>query len=494
MKVKLKQLVKGIPSLEIKGSKDVEISGLSSNSKLVAPGFLFFAKKGHKFHGNSFIPEARLAGAAAVATDLFDPFLKDVVQIIYPDIVALESLLAERFYSYPSKDLLCVGITGTNGKTTSSYLVKYLFDGKGVSTGLIGTIEWIIKDTVFPSSFTTPDSITNQKLLYEMSAVGCQGVVMEVSSHALDQKRVEGIDFDLAIFTNLTEDHLDYHLNMEEYGKAKAKLFTSLGKSPGKKKSYPKMAIINQDSPWAKKMIQGLSVPCITYGISEKADVRAEEIALSPQGSTCQIVYKGNRFPFTTSLIGKFNIYNCLGAICSAVALGWDISEALQILSSFKSVAGRLEKVENTRAKNIFVDYAHTEDALRNVLSTLREITQGKLFCVFGCGGNRDQQKRPKMGAAVESLADKIFVTSDNPRGEDPNVIISEILLGFKDPGKALVEVDRRTAIERAISEMEAGDVLLIAGKGHENYQIFSHRTIHFDDRIVAKEYCQMLV
>ncbi len=489
MKVKLKQLIKGIPSLEIKGSKDIEVSGLCNNSKLAAPGFLFFAKKGTKQHGNSYISEVKAAGAVAVATDLFDPFLEDVVQIIHPDIIALEALIAERFYGYPSRKLFAVGITGTNGKTTSAYLIKHLLDSMEMSTGLIGTIEWIIKDSVFPSSLTTPDTITNQKLLHEMNSASCQCVVMEVSSHALDQKRVAGIDFDVALFTNLTEDHLDYHHTMEEYGKAKAKLFSSLGKSKAYKKPYPKIAVINQDSPWSKEMIKDLSVPLITYGLTEKADVRAEEIRLSPEGSECIISFQGSRIPFKTSLIGKFNIYNCLGVAAMAMGMGWDLSHVLSLLSSFKAVPGRLERVENASEKNIFVDYAHTEDALKNVLETLKEISKGRILCVFGCGGNRDRQKRPKMGAVAEALSDVVFITSDNPRGETPETIIQEILSGIKDTRKVCVEVDRRKAIEKAASQLKKDDILLIAGKGHENYQIFSHHTIHFDDRIVAKEY-----
>ena len=493
--MKLKQLIKGIPSLDIKGShKDVEITGLCNNSKLAAPGFLFFAKKGTKQHGNGFISEVKAAGAVAVATDLFDPFLEGMIQLIHPDIVFLEAILAERFYEYPSRKLFSVGITGTNGKTTSAYLIKHLLDSMGVSTGLIGTIEWIIKDNVFPSSLTTPDTITNQKLLHEMVTAGCQGVVMEVSSHALDQKRVAGIDFDVALFTNLTQDHLDYHLTMEEYGKAKAKLFSSLGKKTDFKKPYPKIAVVNQDDPWAKEMVKDLSVPLITYGLSEKADVRAEEIKLLPTSSECFICFKNKRIFFKSPLIGKFNIYNVLGVAAMAAGMGWDLENTLSILASFKAVPGRLERVENEEGRNIFVDYAHTEDALKNVLETLKEISSARVLCVFGCGGNRDKQKRPKMGSTAEQLADAVFITSDNPRGEDPGTILQEILSGVQNKEKVFVEIDRRKAIEQAISQMQKDDILLIAGKGHENYQVFSHHTIHFDDRIIAKGYGQCSV
>jgi UDP-N-acetylmuramoyl-L-alanyl-D-glutamate--2,6-diaminopimelate ligase len=489
--MKLKQLLKAIPSVEIKGSKEIEILGLCNNSQFAAPGDLFFAKKGSKLSGNQFIQDAVSAGSVAVATDLFDPFLTRVVQIIHPDIAALEALITERFYGYPSHQLLCIGITGTNGKTTCSYLIKHFLDASGKDAGLIGTIEWVIKDKILPSTLTTPDAITNQKLLHEMTISGCHSVVMEVSSHSLVQKRVGGIDFDIAIFTNLTQDHLDYHETMEEYAAAKSLLFSSLGSSEKSQKPYPKLAVVNLDSPWLPSLTASLTAPCLTYGIDRKADVRAEEIQLSPQGSSCQICYQDLRLPFHTSLIGKFNIYNCLAAIATGIGLHFELPYILDVLSSFKTVPGRLERIENEQGKNIFVDYAHTEDALKNVLEALREITVGRILCVFGCGGNRDRQKRPRMGAIVEQLSDALWVTSDNPRGETAESIIEDVLGGIQDVKKVCVEVDRRKAIEKAIVQMQSDDVLLIAGKGHENYQVFSHHTIHFDDRIVAKEYCR---
>ena len=489
--MKLKKLLQGIPSAQVRGSKEIEIMGLCNNSKRAAPGYLFFAKKGQRQDGSNFIVEASLAGVSAIATDLFDPFLKNVVQIIHPDIAALEVCLAEKFYDSPSKKLLAVGITGTNGKTTCSYLIKHLLDSLNRPMGLIGTIEWIIKDNVLPSAQTTPDALTNQKLFYEMVEAGCSGVVMEVSSHGLDQGRVCGVDFDLAVFTNLTQDHLDYHQTMESYAKAKATLFSSLKSSSGKDKNYPKKAIINKDSPYASKMMEGVTVSILTYGLLEGADLRAEEIAFSPSGTECFIRYQDERIFFKSTLIGKFNVYNSLAAIAVGISLGFDLAKIVDVLSSFVSVSGRLERVVNQSKKNIFVDYAHTEDALKNVLETLREVSLGRIFCVFGCGGNRDRTKRPKMGLVAEALADEVIVTSDNPRGEVPELIIEEILSEIKDSKKVTVEVDRRLAIASAIKRLKLGDVLLIAGKGHENYQVFGQNTIHFDDRIVAKEYAK---
>lgn len=489
--MKLKKLLQNIPSLTVKGFKDIEITGLCNNSKQAAPGYLFFAKKGLIHNGNQYIMDAISSGAVALATDLYNPFLENVVQIIHPNIPLLESLLAEKFYDAPSKKLLTIGITGTNGKTTTSYLIKHLLDHLEMPSGLIGTIEWIIKNNIFPSTQTTPDILTNQKLLHEMVLAGCKSAIMEVSSHGLDQGRVQTINFDIAIFTNLTPDHLDYHKTMESYAQAKAKLFSSLNPEKIKEKNYPKKGIINIDSPFAETMVQNIKVPIITYGLSLKADVRAEEIELSVSGSSCIICYKEYRLPFHTSLIGKFNLYNCLAAISTGLSLGYNLLEILTILSSFTTVPGRMERVENRNGKHIFVDYAHTEDALSNVLHTLREVTKGKIICVFGCGGNRDRFKRPKMGAIAEKLSDELIITSDNPRNEPPELVIQEILAGIQNQINVRVEPDRKKAIGLAISELDRQDVLLIAGKGHENYQVFANYTIHFDDRIVAKEYCQ---
>jgi UDP-N-acetylmuramoyl-L-alanyl-D-glutamate--2,6-diaminopimelate ligase len=480
----IKKLVAGIPGIEIKGSPTIKITGLCNNSKSVAPGNLFFAKKGLTSKGGDFMKEAAQNGAVAIATDLFDPFLKGPTQIIYPDIAELEVILSDRFYGKPFEKLLSVGITGTNGKTTTSYLVKYLLDSLGKETGLIGTIEWIVKNSVFPSKQTTPDLLMNQKLWHEMVGSGCKAVVMEVSSHGLDQGRVRGVHFNRAIFTNLTQDHLDYHETMERYGEAKKQLFTSLDSS-----GY---AILNKDSPWSEFMREGILAPSLTYGFSSEADVRAEELVLSSKGSSCVISYKNEKLPFLSKLVGKFNVYNLLSVIALGVSLDYPLSQILSVLSSFTAVDGRLEKVETVSGKNIFVDYAHTEDALKNTLLTLREVSEeGRIFCVFGCGGNRDRSKRPKMGAVAEALADKVFITSDNPRSEVPEEIIEEILEGITNREKICVEIDRRKAIALACAMLTPSDVLLIAGKGHERVQIFSDHIVHFDDRIVAKEYSE---
>lgn len=478
-RVKLKKLLKNIPIEAVKGSKDVEITGLTSHSKRVAPGNLFVAKKGLTCDGAKFIPEAVAAGAVAILTDLYDPFFPDVVQIIQPDVAAIEAVIAKEYYGYPDNALFLVGITGTNGKTTTSYLVHHLFEKLGAKSGLIGTIKCLAGENVYPSSGATPDILQNFKFFHEMIAAGCQACVMEVSSHGLDQGRVRSVDFDVAVFTNLTQDHLDYHLTMDAYANAKAQFFSSLKKE--------KTAVVNADSPYCSQMISACPAKILTYGIEVKADLRASMIHLSPSGMEFEIEYQNQRYPFHSALIGRFNVYNLLAAIGVGIAKGYRLEEILPILSSFFKVPGRVERVKNAKGLNVFVDYAHTDDALTNVLNTLQEIKHtGRLITVFGCGGDRDQGKRPKMGAAAEQLSDLVIITSDNPRSENPEEIIRNILSGIKNPGKAMVVIDRKEAIHRAIQMARPEDIVLIAGKGHETYQIFSHHTIDFDDRVIA--------
>lgn len=481
--MKLRKLLKDIPVDAVKGSKEVEITGICANSKTVSPGNLFIAKRGLTTSGAQYIADAAAAGAVAVLTDIYDPFLNDVVQIIHPDVASIESLIASEYYRHPSKEMAVIGITGTNGKTTTAYLVKHLMDGAGKPCGLIGTIEWIVGKNVLPSTHTTPDATTNQKLLHEMAAGGCREAVMEVSSHALDQGRVRGIDFDIALLTNLTREHLDYHKTMEDYAAAKALLFSSLDVS--------KCAIINVDSDWAKKLIQDCRAKVLSYGIENNADVRATEISFSAEGTRFRVHFKGEWFVFSTKLIGRFNVYNCLGAIAVGIAQNIPVPQIVSLLGSFSAVPGRLEKVPNSRGLNIFVDYAHTDAGLQNVLETLMEIKKGRLITVFGCGGNRDQSKRPQMARASERLSDFTIVTTDNPRNEDPESIIKHIVSGFQGPKNYSVEVDRQAAIEKAIKMASSDDIVLIAGKGHETTQIFAHQTIPFDDRAVASDICE---
>lgn len=480
--MKLKSLLKGIPVKLVKGSKEVEITGICSNSKCVAPGNLFIAKRGQQEDGNQFLAEAVSAGAAAILTDMYNPFVGRSAQLIHPHPASIEGLIAAQFYHYPSDDLYLVGITGTNGKTTCAYLVRHLLEASGISCGLIGTIEYIIGSHRYRATHTTPDALTNQRLMKEMLLSGCKAAVMEVSSHGLSQKRVAQIDYDAAIFTNLSPEHLDYHLTMEEYAKAKAELFTSL--KPGRKKRRKKAAIVNADCPWSKRMLQACTAPVMTYGIDNEADVRASEIKLERDQSSFLVTYKGQTFPFKWRLIGRFNISNCLAVIALGLSRGMLLADIAPIIATFQPADGRLEWVPNPEGLSIFIDYAHTDDALQKVLECLNEIKQGKIITVFGCGGNRDKGKRARMAKVSESLSDFTIVTSDNPRDENPMEICLEIIQGFRGKESYLLEVDRREAIRKALTLVKPDDILLIAGKGHERYQIFSHKTIEFDDRI----------
>lgn len=490
--MKLRKLLKDIPVQIVKGTKEVEITGICSNSKLVSPGNLFVAKKGFTHDGAQFIADAVAAGAAAVLTDIYDPFLEDAVQVIHPDVVAIEAKIAAEYYRHPSQDLLIVGITGTNGKTTCSYLIKHLMDGIGKQCGLMGSIERIIGKNYVPAPQNTPDAITNQKLLHEMGLNECKAAVMEVSSHGLDQGRVREIDFDIAIFTNLTLDHLDYHKTMENYAAVKAKFFSTLGtETTNRKKKGKKFAVANADSPWFEAILGNCKESILTYGIEKKADVWASDIKLSSKGTSFTVNYQNENSRFSTALIGRFNVYNCLAAITAGIGQNLPLDRVLETLSTFKTVPGRLERVANKKGLNIFVDYAHTDDALKNVLETLKEIKSGKLITVFGCGGDREVSKRPKMGEIAEQFSDFTIVTSDNPRNEDPESIIKQIIAGFKQAKHYIVEPDRMEAINKAIKMAKQEDIVLVAGKGHETYQIFAHQTIEFDDRKAAAAACE---
>ncbi len=484
--MKLKKLFKDIPTEQIRGSKEIEITGICSNSKFVAPGNLFVAKKGFTSHGGRYIPEAVSGGAVAVLTDIYDPSLKGVTQVIHPDISAIEGKIALKFYDEAAKELFMVGITGTNGKTTSSFLVRHLLNQFKGPSGLIGTIEYVIGNHRYQAVRTTPDLFSNHRMLRDMWKLGCKSAVMEVTSHALDQGRVAEIDFDVAIFTNLTLDHLDYHKTMEQYCAAKNLLFRSLSKKGS-------VAIVNADSPWSKKVSEGCSVRIYTYGIDGDADIKASQIALTPEGTTFILSFEGESVRCQTPLIGRFNVYNTLCAISVALTQKIPLTAIAEKLKDCPFVPGRLEPVPNDLGLKIYVDFAHSDDALQNVFETLKDLKKGRIIAVFGCGGDRDFTKRPKMADVCERFADITIVTSDNPRSEDPEKIGREIIQGFKCHDSYIVELDRRLAIRRAIEIAMPGDIILIAGKGHEKTQIFAHKTIEFDDCKVAKEACEEL-
>lgn len=465
--MKLSQLVKDLP---IERHGDVAVTGLCSHSGKVAPGNLFIAKRGGSVDGADYIEQAVTSGAAAVLTDLYNPFL-EVAQLVTPNVSAVEAELAARFYHDPSKELFTVGITGTNGKTTTSYLIKHLFDQLGLPCGMIGTIEYVVGDQHFTADLTTPEVTTNQKLLREMARRGGKAAVMEVSSIGIEQGRVDQIDYDVAIFTNLSEDHLDFHGTMEAYGAAKAKFFTAA----------TKYALFNADSKWTPLMRENCTAEQLTYGFSQGADLCAHTV----EGASFQVTYQRETQTFTSPLLGEFNIYNQLAAIGAALLQGASFAALPEVLATFAGVPGRLEKV----GSNTYVDYAHTPDALEKALRTLRETSPKRLITVFGCGGDRDQEKRPLMGAVAQNHSDYSIVTSDNPRTEDPLNICEQITSAMRS--NFTIETDRRAAITKAIAMATPDDIVLIAGKGHETYQICGHQTHPFDDRQVAQEVMQ---
>jgi UDP-N-acetylmuramoyl-L-alanyl-D-glutamate--2,6-diaminopimelate ligase len=489
--MKLKQLLKDMHNVVVRGSKEIEITGITANSKLVAPANIFVAKRGHKEDGAKYIPEAIQAGASCIASDMYDPTLKDVTQVICQNVIELEAYLAANYYSNPSQELWMVGVTGTNGKTTTSYGIKHVLDKTASLSGLIGTIEYYVGKSSFEAMRTTPDVSSNHRLLRDMVRSGCKSCVMEVTSHALEQGRVLGIEYDVAVFTNLTHDHLDYHKNMENYCKAKNLLFRYLTTSLGSKVDRKKWAIVNSDSDWMPKIVEGTYAHVLTYGLDSNADIKASHIAFSQKGTSFSVTYKEKEIEFFWPLVGRFNVYNALAVIGVSIAKGIPFDNLPPLLASFHTAPGRLEKVDNPLGLHIFVDYAHSDDALRNVLKTLRECTKGRLITVFGCGGDRDKEKRPKMASCVEELSDVAVITQDNPRSEDPQEICNQICKGFSSHASYIVEMDRKKAIQRAVEIAKPEDIILIAGKGHETKQYLAGWSIDFDDRKVARQCCE---
>lgn len=490
--MKLRKLIKDLPLKSFKGSKDIEITGICANSKVVAPGNLFIARKGRADDGSQYIPEAIAGGAVAILTDIYDPSFKDVAQLIYPDVSSLEGLVAASYYQFPADELFLVGITGTNGKTTTTFLVKHLLDRYKGPCGLIGTIEYVVGQHRYQATRTTPDVTSNHKMLREMLRQGCRSAAMEVTSHGLDQGRVQNIDFDIAVFTNLTLEHLDYHQTMENYCQTKNKLFRGLNPTHKKKNGFKaKQAVVNIDTPWSSAITEGCKAPLLSYGIiNEQAVLKASNIELTGEGTRFDVTYKGKKSAFHIPLVGRFNVYNCLAAIGVGLSLEIPLDDIATCFESAPTVPGRLQPVPNPLGLKIYVDFAHTDDALVNVLECLQELKKGRIITIFGCGGDRDRTKRPKMAQAAEEYSDYCILTTDNPRSEDPAAIAQEAQRGFRKKDSHEIELDRRVAIEKAIRMATPDDIILIAGKGHETYQIFAHKTIEFDDAKVAKQLC----
>lgn len=454
-----------------------EIKGITCNSKNVKKGFVFVAVDGNRQDGSLYIGEAISRGAIAVASQKDIPKAKLWESVEFIKVEDSREFLAKetaRFYGYPSKKLKVTGITGTNGKTTVSYLIEAIARESGLSCGVIGTINHRFKGKVIAAKNTTPGPEQLQGFLAEMASRGGAYCAMEVSSHAVDQKRVSQINFCSAIFTNLTQDHLDYHKNLENYFLAKAKLFRSLPASS--------TAIINNDDRYGRRIKDMTRAKVMTYGINRPSAVMASDIVFRMHKTEFTLLAPKVNIRIKTNLAGRHNIYNILAAVC------WGISEKLNIrdiknaVEKFKNVPGRLERVACKKGFDIFVDYAHTPDALFNVVSALRPLVQGRIIVVFGCGGERDKLKRPKMGMMAAKLADYTVITSDNPRSEDPKQIIKDICSGIKK-NNYCVAVDRFEAIRKGLALAKKGDCLLIAGKGHENSQILKNKVLDFCDR-----------
>ncbi|MDD5465896.1 MAG: UDP-N-acetylmuramoyl-L-alanyl-D-glutamate--2,6-diaminopimelate ligase [Candidatus Omnitrophica bacterium] len=458
----------------------IKIKGITSDSKQVKKGFVFVAIKGNRQDGSCFINEAIARGASAVVVQKKRPQIKipgKVKLITVNDCRKFLAKAANKFYGFPSAKLKVVGTTGTNGKTTISYLIEALAKESGHACGVIGTIDYHFKGKVIESKNTTPGCVELQSLLARMYAGGVKYCAMEVSSHALDQDRVAGINFNRAIFTNLTQDHLDYHKNLENYFQAKARLFRSLPSSG--------VAIINNDDSYGRRIKRLTGAKILTYGIKRPSAVMAKDIDFDMHGAEFTLVAPKINLRIKTHLVGRHNIYNMLAAIA------WGISEKLSIkdiksaIEKFKNVCGRLEKVVCKRGYSIFVDYAHTPDALFNVISALRPLVKGRMIVVFGCGGERDKLKRPKMGRVVTELADYAIITSDNPRSEDPLRIIEDVCAGI-DKNNYCRKPGRFEAIRAGLSMAKKDDCLLLAGKGHENYQVLKDGAVHFNDKEVV--------
>jgi UDP-N-acetylmuramoyl-L-alanyl-D-glutamate--2,6-diaminopimelate ligase len=473
------------------GVPAVPLTGFTVDSRTVKPGDLFIALPGARTDGHDHIAAAAAAGAAAVLAER--PASTTVPVVILPSTGQALSALAARFYGRPSQKLDVLGVTGTNGKTTITYLLESVLQSAGKSVGVIGTIDYRWPGHREAAPNTTPHAADVQRLLAAMRDAGVSHVAMEASSHALALGRVDDVEFTVGVFTNLTQDHLDFHKDMERYFEAKAVLFDRLDRSGRARRR----AVINRDDPWAERLLPRVSSPVWTYGIDKESDFRATDVVLAAEGSSFRLTTPFGERRERFGLVGRHNVYNLLAALGAALGAGVPLDAAVAGLAQMHGVPGRLERVTERPAGTIgsdlpfdlFVDYAHTDDALVNVMQTLRPLTRGRLIVLFGCGGDRDRTKRPKMGEAAARLGDRVIVTSDNPRSEDPAAIAREVEAGVRRVAGRAVDVilDRREAIARAVSLAGPGDVLLLAGKGHETYQILRDRTVDFDDRAVAR-------
>jgi UDP-N-acetylmuramoyl-L-alanyl-D-glutamate--2,6-diaminopimelate ligase len=472
------QILAGVPLMsEVPADLlQAEVHGLDYDSRRIEPGFLFFAFPGAKADGRAFANSAQEKGAIAILSELPAPtnFAGPWIQVEHG-----RRALAMASRNFYRQNVELTGITGTNGKTTTGFLIDSVLRASGRTTALIGTIEYHLGDQVLPAVNTTPESVDLYRLFDRLRQIGGTHATMEVSSHALALGRVYGLDFHTAVFTNLTRDHLDFHHTMEAYFEAKQILFDS----------GPKFAVINQDDPYGQRITVPAGTELLTYGLEKESNVRATKISSTFDGLRFEVQFGKLRFPIESPLIGRINVYNILAACCTGLSYQIPVETIAQGIANCHGVPGRFERIDEGQPFAVVVDYSHTDDALRNAILVARGLNPKRVITLFGCGGDRDRTKRPIMGAVAGELSDRIILTSDNPRSEDPLQIMNDVLVGLRRHDKPIVvEPDRHAAIQRAIGDAFPGDIVILAGKGHETYQVLKDRTIPFDDRAVARE------
>ncbi|WP_141505825.1 UDP-N-acetylmuramoyl-L-alanyl-D-glutamate--2,6-diaminopimelate ligase [Paenibacillus luteus] len=488
--MRLKEVAELLVTARLIGSGETQWNGIESDSRVVASGQLFICLRGHTVDGHLYAPEAVEAGAAAIvaerALDLPIP------QIIVRDCRLAMAAIANHYYAYPSDTLKLIGVTGTNGKTTTTYLIEQILNDQLLPAGVIGTIERRFAGKSFPMSSTTPQTLQLQRYLAEMRDAGTKYCAIEVSSHALEQGRVKGCRFRTAVFTNLTQDHLDYHETMSRYAAVKGLFFSRLGNEYKAVENDRSYAVLNADDSISSAYAELTAAEVITYGIDNEADIRASNIRITAQGTTFHVHTFRGEADVTLQMAGKFNVYNALAAIGAVLIEGVELKAITESLRNIPGVPGRVEAVNAGQPFAVIVDYAHTPDGLENVLRAVQQFAEKRILCVFGCGGDRDRTKRPLMGKIAVKYADYAIITSDNPRTEAPELILKDIEDGLIrshiDPSAYELIADRRAAIQKAVEMASPGDVVLIAGKGHETYQDISGVKYPFDDREAAKE------
>ena len=477
--MKLSTLVHHLGSMGTYNLCDIEITGITNDSRKVRPGYLYVAIKGYKADGHNFIKKSIECGAQAIVSEERSSLDTNIPQIIVRDTRKALSSLSCCFYNNPSQKINLVGVTGTNGKTTTTFLTKSVIEKAGYETGLIGTINYQIGKKVITAKETTPESVELQRLISEMVAAKMKFAVMEVSSHSAIQHRIENIDFKTAVFTNITTEHMDYHKTFPNYMNAKAELFKNLRKDS--------FAVLNADDEFSEYFADRTNAKIIWYGIKNDADIKAEIYKESTRDVMIKLSCFGREVDMKIPFVGLHNVYNALASVASAISLGFELDTIKSGIETASTVPGRLENVPCDRNFKVVIDYAHTPHALETVLHALKNLIKGRLLLVFGCGGDRDKEKRPQMGRIADEKSDIFWLTNDNPRSEDPLAIIDDIKAGIKSARSFHIQTNRYKAIEDALSEAKDDDLIIIAGKGHEKYQIIKDTIVPFDDREVVK-------